>query len=98
MKAGGAASGPRGKAESRDVRRDGRELACDEEQLVETDDSQQCKRIIQQRVLGARNSGVSETRSQLATGATQKEKLSARGRAEGSPEAHSADQSGTVIS
>ena len=47
----------------------------DEEQLGETEGLQQCKRSIQQRVLGARNSGVRETRSQLATGARQKEKL-----------------------
>ena len=42
MKAGDAASEPRGKAESREVRR-------------ETEGSQQCKRSIQQRVLEARN-------------------------------------------
>ena len=42
MKAGDAASGPRGKAESHEVRR-------------ESEGSQQRKRSIQQRVLGARN-------------------------------------------
>ena len=42
MKAGDAASEPRRKAESREVRR-------------ESEGSQQCKRSIQQRVLEARN-------------------------------------------
>ena len=42
VKAGDAASEPRGKSESREVRR-------------ETEGSQQCKRSIQQRVLEARN-------------------------------------------
>ena len=70
MKAGNAASEPRGKAESREVRR-------------ATEGSQQCKRSIQQRVLEARN------RDPIAAGDGEhgRQKLSASGRAEDSPEA-----------
>ena len=59
MKAGDAASGPRGKAESREVRR-------------ETEGSQQCKRSIQQRVLGARNRDPIAASDRRKAGQTEK--------------------------